>query len=124
MIFRERRKTKVDLAIPILSTLENYLRSLPQESEYVFPQHAEMYLKDAFLISYRIKNFLGGLNIKTVKKFEHRKAISVKDLHPMWHVFCYYAGHVGISLAVVQSIAGHMTLVNVPRHHAGKAGGD
>ena len=88
---------------------EHYLRSLPQESEYVFPLHAEMYLKDASLISYRIKRFLEGLNIKTVKEFENRKAISIKDLHSMRHVFCYYAGQVGISLAVVQSIVGHMT---------------
>lgn len=109
MIFRKRRKTQADLAIPILSTLEHYLRSLPRESEYVFPLHAEMYLKDASLISYRIKRFLEGLNIKTVKEFENRKAISIKDLHSMRHVFCYYAGQVGISLAVVQSIVGHMT---------------
>lgn len=27
----------------------------------------------------------------------------------MRHVFCYYAGQAGISLAVVQSIVGHMT---------------
>ena len=109
MIFRKRRKTQADLAIPILSTLEHYLRSLPRESEYVFPLHAEMYLKDASLISYRIKRFLEGLNIRTVKEFENRKAISIKDLHSMRHVFCYYAGQVGISLAVVQSIVGHMT---------------
>ena len=56
-----------------------------------------------------IKRFLEGLNIKTVKEFENRKAISIKDLHSMRHVFCYYAGQVGISLAVVQSIVGHMT---------------
>lgn len=109
MIFRERRKTKVDLAIPILSTLENYLKNLPQGGEYVFPQHADMYLRDASLISYRIKRFLEGLGIKTTKEFEDRKAVSIKDLHSMRHVFCYYAGQAGISLAVVQSIVGHMT---------------
>jgi hypothetical protein len=29
MIFRKRRKTGVDMAIPILSALENYLKTLP-----------------------------------------------------------------------------------------------
>lgn len=101
MIFRKRRKTKVDLAVPILSALESYLKSLPRNSEYVFPQHADMYLRDASLISYRIKRFLKSLGIKTTKQFKDRKSISVKDLHSMRHVFCYYAGQAGISLAVV-----------------------
>ena len=79
------------MAIPILSALENYLRTLPQCGEYVFPVHAEMYLRDASLVSYRIKRFLEGLGIKTTKKPEGRRAISVKDLHSMRHVFCYYA---------------------------------
>lgn len=47
MIFRKRRKTGVDMAIPILSALENYLKTLPRYGEYVFPVHAEMYLHDA-----------------------------------------------------------------------------
>ncbi len=116
MIFRKRRKTGVDMAIPILSALENYLRTLPQCGEYVFPVHAEMYLRDASLVSYRIKRFLEGLGIKTTKKPEGRRAISVKDLHSMRHVFCYYAGQVGIPLATVQSIVGHMT-PEMTRHY-------
>lgn len=82
MIFRKRRKTQADLAIPILSTLEHYLRSLPRESEYVFPLHAEMYLKDASLISYRIKRFLEGLNIKTVKEFENMRRFTDPRMRP------------------------------------------
>ena len=68
MIFRKRRKTGIDMAILILSALENYLKTLPRRGGYVFPVHAEMYLHDASLVSYRIKRFLEGLGIKTTKK--------------------------------------------------------
>ena len=116
MIFRKRRKTGIDMAIPILSALVNYLKTLPRRGGYVFPVHAEMYLHDASLVSYRIKRFLEGLGIKTTKKPEGRRAISVKDLHSMRHVFCYYAGQAGIPLSTVQSIVGHMT-PEMTRHY-------
>lgn len=94
MIFRKRRKTGVDMAIPILSALENYLKTLPRYGEYVFPVHAEMYLHDASLVSYRIKRFLEGLGIKTTKKPEGRRAISVKDLHSslLYNLLVYHTG--------------------------------
>ncbi len=109
MIFRKRRKTGIDMAIPILHELETFLREIPHKDEYVFPEHAEMYLKDPTLVSYRVKKFLERLGIRTTKKFKDRKAISTKDLHSMRHVFCYYAGQAGIPLATVQAIVGHMT---------------
>lgn len=67
MIFRKRRKTGVDMAIPILLAWENYLKTLSWIVRYVFPVHAEMYLHDASQVSYRIKRFLKGLGIKTTK---------------------------------------------------------
>ena len=109
MIFRKRRKTGVDMAIPILGELETFLREIPHRGEYVFPEHAEMYLKDPTLVSYRVKRFLEKLGIRTTRQFKDRKAISTKDLHSMRHVFCYYAGQAGIPLATVQAIVGHMT---------------
>ena len=94
MIFRKRRKTGVDMAIPILSALENYLKTLPRRGGYVFPVHAEMYLHDASLVSYRIKRFLEGLGIKTTKKPEGRRAISIKDLHSslLYNLLAYHTG--------------------------------
>lgn len=91
MIFRKRRKTGVDMAIPIFSELETFLREIPHRGEYVFPEHAEMYLKDPTLVSYRVKRFLDFLGITTTKTIAGRRAVSVKDLHSMRHVFCYYA---------------------------------
>jgi integrase len=115
-IIRYRRKTKVLLEIPIMGQLEAYLRSLPRVSEYVFPEHAKLYLETCDGVSYRIGNFLTSLGIKTTVSREGMRDVSVKDLHSMRHVFCYYAGAAGIPLPVVQSIVGHLT-PEMTRHY-------
>lgn len=110
VIYRTRRKTKVDMVIPILPNFKAYLLSLPRSGKYVFPEYAEMYLGNASGVSYRIKKFLEGLGIKTTKEIPGRIAVSVKDLHSMRHVFCYYAKRAGISPTIIQQIAGHKIL--------------
>ena len=112
LIIRKTRKTGAKVKIPISNQLYAFIVSVPhtEDSEYVFPEHAQMYLTNSSGVSYRIKQFLEGLGIQTTRKPEGRtRAISVKDLHSCRHTFCYYAGLAGIPLAVVQSIVGHMT---------------
>ena len=111
LITRRMRKTKVEVQIPISNQLYALLTATPRtESEYVFPEHANMYLTNSSGVSYRVKHFLEGLGIETTRIPEGRtRAISVKDLHSCRHTFCYYAGLAGIPLSVVQSIVGHMT---------------
>ena len=50
------------------------------------------------------------------EKPEGRRAISVKNLHSMRHVFYYYAGQAEIPLSTVQSIIEHMTS-EMTRHY-------
>ena len=111
LITRKTRKTKVEVQIPISNQLYSLLATTPRtKSEYVFPEHANMYLTNSSGVSYRVKHFLEGLGIETTRTPEGRtRAISVKDLHSCRHTFCYYAGLAGIPLAVVQSIVGHMS---------------
>ena len=112
LIIRKTRKTGAKVKIPISNQLYAFIVSVPhtEDSEYVFPEHAQMYLTNSSGVSYRIKQFLEGLGIQTTRKPEGRtRAISVKDLHSCRHTFCYYAGLAGIPLSVVQSIVGHMT---------------
>ena len=111
LITRKTRKTGATVQIPISDQLHSLLVATPRtESEYVFPEHANMYLTNSSGVSYRIKQFLEGLGIETTRVPEGRsRAISVKDLHSCRHTFCYYAGIAGIPLAVVQSIVGHMS---------------
>ena len=111
LITRKTRKTGASVQIPISDQLYSLLVATPRtESEYVFPQHANMYLTNPSGVSYRVKKFLEGLGIQTTRTPEGRtRAISVKDLHSCRHTFCYYAGLAGIPLAIVQAIVGHMS---------------
>ena len=112
LIIRKTRKTGAKLKIPISNQLYVFILSVPrsEDSEFVFPGHAQMYLTNSTGVSYRIKQFLEGLGIQTTRKPEGRtRAISVKELHSCRHTFCYYAGLAGIPLSVVQSIVGHMS---------------
>ena len=112
LITRKTRKTGAVVQIPISDQLYSLLSSTPRAegSDYVFPKHAEMYLKNPDGVSYRVKKYLEGLGIQTTRKPDGRtRAISTKDLHSCRHTFCYYAGLAGIPLSVVQAIVGHMS---------------
>ena len=120
-ITRRRRKTGSHLSIPIIPPLREFLLELERTGGYVFPEQAEMYSTNASGVSYRVKRFLDSLGIETTKDAgEGRRRISVKDLHSMRHVFCYYAGQAGIPVAVVQSLVGHMT-PEMTRHYMSHA---
>ena len=125
LVVKRMRKTGNMVEIPIMPPLRFYLLQLQTdsaESEYVLPQHADMYLNNSSGVSYRIKQFLENkCHIATTKKLEGRsRAVSVKDLHSCRHTFCYYAGLYGIPLSIVQSIVGHMT-PEMTKHYSAHA---
>lgn len=111
LITKKTRKTGAIVQIPISDQLYSLIVATPRTgSEYVFPNHAEMYMTNGCGVSYRVKHFLEGLGFETTRVPEGRsRAISVKDLRSCRHTFCCYAGLAGIPLAVVQSIVGHMS---------------
>lgn len=108
-ILHMRRKTGVPLQIPMLPSLVRFLGVQPRTSDYLFPRLAELYLQGNGAVSTRVKDFLNRLGIVNQLQRPGRRAISVKDLHSMRHVFCTYAGQAGIPLSIVQSIVGHLT---------------
>lgn len=109
-IRRDRRKTGADITLPLLPQLAEYLSSLPRVSEYIFPEHAAMYLdiKKRSGVSSRVISFLQALGIKTTKSIPGRRDVSVKDLHSMRHVFCYRASRAGIPTSSIAKMVGHM----------------
>ncbi|UDQ98848.1 tyrosine-type recombinase/integrase [Lentisphaerota bacterium WC36G] len=112
LITRTTRKTQKEVMIPIMPPLAIFLQeqASKDESEYVLPEHAEMYEKNVSGISHRVKKFLEGINIITSKVPKGRtRAVSVKDVHSLRHSFCYYAGMHNVPLAVVQAVVGHMS---------------
>lgn len=115
------RKTGVEVELPIADHLRLLLLeySNNDKGEYVFPDHAAMYLKNAAGVSYRVKRSLENLGIHTTRIPAGRtRAVSVKDLHSCRHTFCYYAGVAGVPLATVQAIVGHMTPEMTKRYMA------
>lgn len=118
-IRRDRRKTGADIILPLLPQLAEYLASLPRTGEYIFPEHAEIYLdiKQRSKVSSRVVKFLQGLGIKTTKEIPGRRAVSVKDLHSMRHVFCYRASRAGIPRSSIAKMVGHMD-ETMTKHYA------
>ena len=118
-IVRRRNKTGARLEIPILPAVSNLLSELSEEqkhqpkdefSDYVLPEHARMYCStNRSGVSYRIKQFLKGLGIVTIRETDGARKVSVKDIHSLRHTFAYIAGICKIPLTIVQSILGHMT---------------
>jgi integrase len=107
-IRRDRRKTGADIILPLLPQLADYLASLPKEGQYVFPEHAELYLSRRSAVPRKVIAFLQSLGIETKKKVPGRRAVSVKDLHSMRHVFCYMATRAGIPRSSIAKMVGHM----------------
>lgn len=116
-IRRRRRKTGTDIKLPLLPELAAFLGSQPRTGSYVFPQHAEMYLRQPTCVSERVKSFLADLGIKTVMEVPGRRAVSIKDLHSMRHVFCYRAKRAGIPESVIKKFVGH-AVIAMTEHYA------
>lgn len=123
-IIRRRRKTNALLEIPISLPLRDFLNEQKQlnlDSEYVLPEHAQIYLTNPSGISYRFKNFLSGIGICTTRKIEGRsKSVSIKDVHSLRHTYAYLAGCYNVPLSIVQSVLGHMT-PEMTRHYQAHA---
>ena len=117
MLRRSRRKTGVSITLPLLPELANYLRSLPRTGEYVLPEHAQMYLANSPSVSRKVKKFLEDLGIVTTVQRPGMKAVSVKDLHSMRHLFAYRAKKYGIPESTIQKMVGHAVL-EMTKHYA------
>lgn len=114
---RDRRKTGTPIDIPLMPEMEAFIQGQVRRNEYIFPEHAAMYLHQSVSVSKRIGTFLRNLGIKTTVEVPGRRAVSVKDLHSMRHVFCYRAKRAGIPESVIAKIVGHKVLA-MTQHYA------
>lgn len=113
-VMRKTSNKRIATEIPIMPTLYSFfhkLKSNSENSEYVLPEHAQMYLKNPSGVSWRIKKYLQSIGIETSKQVKGRsRKAQTKNFHSLRHTFCYLAGIQGIPLNIVQSIVGHMSL--------------
>lgn len=119
-IIIDRKKTGKPLRIPIMPGLRKHLLESVDwdgESQYVYPDLADMYQENRTGISYRVKKFLNDLKIDNLKKADNRdRMVSVKDVHSLRHTFIYLAALNGIPFPIVQSIVGHMSPAMTKRY--------
>lgn len=116
-IMRNRSKTGAGMVLFFTPGIERLLRTQPQDSQYVFPEHAEMYLRHSGSVSYRVIKFLTGLGITTSIKVPERRAASVKDHHSLRHTYCTEANKARIPVNIRMKLAGHKTVM-MAEHYA------
>lgn len=116
-IIRNRSKTGAGMILFFTPDIEKLLRSQPQTSQYVFPDHAEMYLRRSGCVSYRVIKFLKGLGITTSVRIPERRAASIKDHHSLRHSYCTQANKAKIPVNIRMKLVGHKT-VTMAEHYA------
>ena len=116
-LLRDRRKTGTEITLPLLPELAQYLMEQPRNGEYIFPEHAALYLRQQSCVSERVKSFLNRLGIVTTVEIPRHRAVSVKDLHSMRHVFCYRAKRAGIPESIIARFVGHKVIA-MTQHYA------
>ena len=120
------RKTGVPVDIPIMPGLRRHLAAAFEshpDSEYVFPELAEKYMRNSAYIGTEVKEFFDKIGIfgttETVPGYQ--RAVSVKDIHSFRHTFVYLAAVHGIPFPIVQGIVGH-TSPEMTKHYMDHAG--
>jgi integrase len=121
-------KTGASVDIPIHPDLRNHLLMRIKENEnsrYVFPELALIYLTNPKRIGREVKSFFKRIGISgTARKIAgYKNRVSVKDVHSFRHTFIYLAAENNIPLPVIQSIAGHAS-GEMTRHYMDHASRD
>lgn len=116
-VVRSRHKTGADMVLFFTPDIEKLLRSQPQTGSYVFPEHADMYLKHTGSVSYRVIKFLEGLGVATTIRIPDRRAASIKDHHSLRHSYCTLADKAKMPVNIRMKLVGHKT-VAMAEHYA------
>jgi len=128
ILIPKTRKTGVSVEIPIMPGLQRHLQARFEEdpdSEFVFPELAEIYYNDSTIISKEIKKFFESIGIEdTTKKVAgYKRKLSNKDVHSFRHTFVYLAAVHGMPFPIVQGIVGHAS-PEMTKHYMDHAGRD
>lgn len=121
------RKTGIDVDIPLLPGLRRHITDAMQgnDTEFVFPELAEMYMNKRNVIGTKIKEFFEEIGISGSRKTVtgYKNTLSMKDVHSFRHTFIYLAACHGIPFPIVQGIVGHMN-PEMTKHYMDHAGRD
>lgn len=125
-------KTGETVQIPMFPLLYNELRQLPNsDSEFLFPEQAAMYRKNADGITWRVKQVLkraGFYDAKSDDDTEHKGNIhgprknglrdaSIRDFHSFRVTWVTLALTSGVPMELVRKVTGHRTADIVLKHY-------
>ena len=111
-------KTGEIAEIPLFPLLRAEIEKQPREGVYIFPKAAEMYQKNASMISHRFKKALKMAGIQTrIKREGSERKASVKDFHSLRTTWITMALSAGVPMELVRRVTGHSTVNVVLKHY-------
>ena len=112
-------KTGEMAEIPLFPVLRNELENLPRQSEYVFPEAAEMYRTNPDGITWRFQKALKGAAIQDVEAPEKKsvRRTNLKDFHSLRTTWITMALSAGVPMELVRRVTGHSTVNIVLKHY-------
>jgi integrase len=111
-------KTGETAEIPIFDLLQKELEALPRTSPYVFPEAAEIYLRNPNGITKATKQaFKVAVDETTQKREDGCLSASVHDFHSLRTTWITLALTAGIPMELVRRVTGHQTVDVVLKHY-------
>ena len=115
-------KTKQEINLPMLplfrQIVEDALNDTQNNSEYLFPELAELYLRDSCSIGKKVKIFLNenGITNTLTEVPGYLKKVSTLDVHSLRHTAAVMAVLSGWPIPMIMKATGHRSLEMVMRY--------
>jgi integrase len=113
----ETSKTGELAEIPLFPRLRQEIEKQSRQGTYVFPDAAEMYLKNPYGISWRMKKALDAAEIESTKVQERGKSSNIKGFHSLRTTWITVALTAGVPMELVRRVTGHSTVNVVLKHY-------
>ena len=113
----ETSKTGEVAEIPLFPRLRQEIESRQRQGKYVFPDAAEMYLRNPCGISERLKAALTGAEIKMNKAGTNGRLSNIKGFHSLRTTWITMALTAGVPMELVRRVTGHSTVNIVLKHY-------
>ena len=116
------RKTMKDVSLPMLpifrQIVEDALADSANDTEYLFPELAQIYLRDSSAIGKRVKAFLkqNGITNTVTEIPGYLHKVSTLDVHSIRHTAAVMAVLLKWPIPMIMKATGHRTLAMVMRY--------
>jgi integrase len=113
----ETSKTGEVAEIPLFPRLRQEIENRRRQGKYVFPDAAELYLRNPCGISERLKAALTAAEIKMNKAGTNGRLSNIKGFHSLRTTWITMALTAGVPMELVRRVTGHSTVNIVLKHY-------